>query len=82
MSNNNNRRVRRRLNVPINLTNYSKNTKNMYIHRGATNNFPSEYTNLPREIGSFKQLESLSLSAYRLTSLPKEIGLCTNLKKL
>ena len=88
MSNSNNsgdtnRRVRRRLNVPLNLTNYRKNTKHMYIHhRSATNNFPSEYTNLPREIGSFKQLESLSLTGHRLTSLPKEIGLCTNLKRL
>ena len=80
---NNNRRVRRRLNVPLNLTNYRKNTKHMYIHhRSANNNFPSEYTNLPREIGSFKQLESLSLTGHRLTSLPKEIGLCTNLTDL
>ena len=84
MSNNNNRRVRRRLHVPLNLTNYRRNVKNINInyHDGSTNNFPSNYTNLPREIGSFKQLETLRLTGHRLTSLPKEIGLCTNLKEI
>tara|TARA_B100000497_G_scaffold28076_1_gene32967 strand:+ start:631 stop:1803 length:1173 start_codon:yes stop_codon:yes gene_type:complete len=84
MSNNNNRRVRRRLDVPLNLTNYRKNAKNIYININSINVISSMnlYTNIPREIGSFTQLERFSLTGHRLTSLPKEIGLCTNLKKL
>ena len=86
MSNNNNsrdtnRRVRRRLYVPLNLTNYRKNVKNINItHHG--NYYQSIYTNIPREIGSFTQLERLSLTGHKLTSLPKEIGNLKNLRVL
>ena len=86
MSNSNNsrdtnRRVRRRLYVPLNLTNYRKNVKNINItHHG--NNYQSIYTNIPREIGSFTQLERLSLSGHKLTWIPKEIGNLKNLKEL
>lgn len=84
MSNNNNRRVRRRLDVPLNLTNYRKNAKNIYININSINVISSMnlYTNIPREIGSFTQLERFSLTGHRLTSLPKEIGLCKNLTDL
>ena len=84
MSNSNNsgdtnRRVRRRLYVPLNLTNYRKNAKNININ-SLTNE--SNYTNIPREIGLFTQLERLSLSGHKLTWIPKEIGNLKNLKEL
>ena len=84
MSNSNNsgdtnRRVRRRLYIPLNLTNYRKNAKSININ-SLTNE--SNYTNLPREIGLFTQLERFSLSGHKLTSIPKEIGNLKNLKEL
>ena len=86
MSNNNNRRVRRRLYVPVNLTKYRKNAKNITINHNSINvvGFSSMnlYTNIPNEIGSFTQLERFSLLSHMLTRIPKEIGRCTNLKKL
>ena len=87
MSNNNNRRVRRRLYVPLNLTKYRKNAKNITINHNSINVIPPSssmnlYTNIPNEIGSFTQLERFSLISHMLTRIPKEIGLCTNLKTL
>ena len=91
MSNSNNsrdtnRRVRRRLYVPLNLTKYRKNAKNIYISSNSINipgfTYLNFYTNIPNEIGSFTQLERFSLTNHKLRTLPKEIGLCTNLKKL
>ena len=79
MSNNNSRRVRRRLYIPLNLTNYRKNVKNININ-SLTNE--SNYTNIPKEIGLFTQLERFSLSGHKLTSIPKEIGNLKNLKEL
>ena len=89
MSNSNNsrdtnRRVRRRLYVPANLTNYRKNAKNININTNTINVISSMnlYTNIPKEIGSFTQLERFSLTGHMLTRIPKEIGRCTNLKIL
>jgi len=92
MSNSNNsrdtnRRVRRRLYVPLNLTKYRKNAKNITINHNSINVIPPSssmnlYTNIPNEIGSFTQLERFSLLSHMLTRIPKEIGRCTNLKKL
>ena len=92
MSNSNNsrdtnRRVRRRLYVPVNLTKYRKNAKNITINHNSINVIPPSssmnlYTNIPNEIGSFTQLESFSLLSHMLTRIPKEIGRCTNLKTL
>ena len=86
-NNNNNRRVRRRLYVPVNLTKYRKNAKNITINHNSINVIPPSssmnlYTNIPNEIGSFTQLERFSLLSHMLTRIPKEIGRCTNLKKL
>ena len=91
MSNSNNsgdtnRRVRRRLYVPLNLTKYRKNAKNIYIPSNSINavgfTYLNFYTNIPNEIGSFKQLERFILTNHMLTRIPKEIGRCTNLKIL
>ena len=94
MSNSNNsrdtnRRVRRRLNdrVPLNLTKYRKNAKNIFIKHNSINVIPPSssmnlYTNIPNEIGSFRQLERFSLISHMLKRIPKEIGRCTNLKTL
>ena len=91
MSNSNNsrdtnRRVRRRLYVPLNLTKYRKNAKNIYIPSNSINvpgfTYLNFYTNIPNEIGSFTQLERFSLTNHKLRTLPKEIGRCTNLKIL
>jgi len=81
MSNNNNRRVRRRLYVPFNLNRYRTDVKNIK-NVGYDKNVNSKYTNLPREIGSFKQLEILWLNGHNLTSIPKEIGNLKNLRVL
>ena len=80
-NNNNNRRVRRRLYVPANLSIYRRNVKNIN-NTGYRKNNNSKYTNIPSEIGSFTQLEKLDMSSHNLTSIPKEIGKLQNLKKL
>jgi Leucine-rich repeat (LRR) protein len=90
MSNSNNsrdtnRRVRRRLNdpVPFNLTNVNKNAKwilkSGYRRSGILRTY---YTNLPREIALFTQLETLYIRKHKFTWLPKEIGNLKNLKEI
>ena len=90
MSNSNNsrdtnRRVRRRLNdpVPFNLTNVNKNAKWIlkpgYRRSGILRTY---YTNLPREIALFTQLETLYIRKHKFTWLPKEIGNLKNLKEI
>ena len=81
MSNNNNRRVRRRLYVPANLSRYGRNVKNIN-NTGYRKNNNSKYTNIPSEIGLFTQLEKLDMSSHNLTSIPPSIGKLQNLKKL
>ena len=80
-NNNNNRRVRRRLYIPANLSIYRRNVKNIN-NSGYHKNNNSKYTNIPKEIGSFTQLEKLDMSSHNLTSIPPSIGELQNLKKL
>ena len=80
-NNNNNRRVRRRLYVPANLSRYGRNVKNIN-NTGYRKNNNLKYTNIPREIGLFTQLEKLDMSSHNLTSIPPSIGELQNLKKL
>ncbi|TAD96837.1 MAG: hypothetical protein EAZ97_13360 [Bacteroidetes bacterium] len=42
----------------------------------------NQLTNIPAEIGFYKNLKTLHLSGNQLTSLPKEIGLLVNLENL
>ena len=80
-NNNNNRRVRRRLYVPANLSRYGRNVKNIN-NTGYRKNNNLKYTNIPNEIGLFTQLEKLDMSSHNLTSIPPSIGKLRNLKKL
>ena len=80
-NNNNNRRVRRRLYVPANLSRYGRNVKNIN-NTGYRKNNNLKYTNIPSEIGLFTQLEKLDMSSHNLTSIPPSIGKLQNLKKL